>query len=122
MQPLGPAVRIRDWNGIIMSAARLKLDWDSWNTQSRVGELTITFAPAREPTLVRHISPARQASRCPDCHSIIYSRRHKLCGVCSHPLPDYLLFTANEARRVEQLLRSEQIRHRQWMEQRTDRD
>jgi hypothetical protein len=49
---------------------------------------------------------------------VIYSRRHRLCGVCNQPLPDHLLFNVIEARRVEDLLRTERDRHRQWMQQR----
>ena len=25
--------------------------------------------------------------RCPNCHSLIYSRKNKICGVCEQPLP-----------------------------------
>ncbi len=53
--------------------------------------------------------------RCPHCNSIIYSRRNKLCGVCNQELPAELLFSQAEARRVESVLRSEQLRHRAWL-------
>src|SRR5437016_10371409 len=44
---------------------------------------------------------------CPSCHSIVYSRRHKLCGVCGQVLPEDCRFTATEAESVEMLLRAE---------------
>jgi predicted nucleic acid-binding Zn ribbon protein len=52
---------------------------------------------------------------CPTCDSIIYSRRHKLCGVCGNELPQDRLFTQTEARAVENLLNGEKQRHRQWV-------
>src|SRR4026209_1074933 len=52
---------------------------------------------------------------CPSCDSIVYSRRHRLCGVCGHVLPEDCLFTAAEAERVEMLLRTEQEHHRAWL-------
>jgi predicted amidophosphoribosyltransferase len=30
---------------------------------------------------------------CPFCHSPIYSRKNKICGVCEKPLPKELLLT-----------------------------
>lgn len=53
--------------------------------------------------------------RCPHCESIIYSRRSPICGVCARPLPDVLLFSPTESRRVTQLLQTEKQRHRAWM-------
>ena len=52
---------------------------------------------------------------CPSCDSIVYSRRHRSCGVCGLPLPDDCLFTAAEAEKVEMLLRTEQQHHRAWL-------
>jgi hypothetical protein len=49
---------------------------------------------------------------CPHCGSVIYSRRHKLCGVCAEPLPSACLFSMAEAERVEVLLQEERARHR----------
>ncbi len=98
-----------------MSAARLDLDWKTW-TGSVGNGLTATVEQISY--LARPIGPARGPKRCPGCHSIIYSRRHKLCGVCSQPLPGELLFTAAEAAQVEHLLRSEQARHRKWIKER----
>ncbi|MBM3840966.1 MAG: hypothetical protein FJ398_24025 [Verrucomicrobia bacterium] len=53
--------------------------------------------------------------RCPHCDSIVYSRRHKLCGVCSRPLPDNFAFSVEEARRLEKILSNERMRHRSWL-------
>lgn len=52
---------------------------------------------------------------CPNCESIIYSRRHKLCGVCGKALPEDCLFSADEAHSVEALLNEERERHRKWL-------
>ena len=40
--------------------------------------------------------------RCPDCGSVIYSRKNGLCGVCGKRLPDSLLFTPAERAVVDQ--------------------
>ena len=52
---------------------------------------------------------------CPSCDSVVYSRRHRLCGVCAQVLPDDCLFTQTEAQNVETLLRTERQRHRAWL-------
>ena len=65
----------------------------------------------------RHLTLQRSELRCPHCDSVIYSRRHKLCGSCSRELPEELLFNSVEAERLENLLRTEQQRHRKWMRQ-----
>jgi hypothetical protein len=69
--------------------------------------------------MVREIGVPRRPTKCPECASIIYSRRHRLCGVCSQPLPEHLLFNMREAQRVTQLLEQERMRHRQWLQQRS---
>jgi predicted nucleic acid-binding Zn ribbon protein len=56
---------------------------------------------------------------CPSCDSIVYSRRHRLCGVCGEALPTDCLFTATEAENVEMLLRTERQRHRAWLKKTT---
>jgi ribosomal protein L32 len=98
-----------------MSAARLDLIWD---TQTEPGAFSIRITPAPAAKSVRQLGSLPGAVRCPECHSIVYSRRHRLCGVCSNPLPDALLFNPWEAKRVEALLSSERQRHRKWLEQR----
>jgi len=60
-----------------------------------------------------------RARHCPSCDSIVYSRRHSLCGVCGHALPEDCRFTAPEAARVEMLLRTERQRHRAWLKKTT---
>jgi hypothetical protein len=57
---------------------------------------------------------ARQR-QCPSCRALIYSRRHKLCGVCGEALPAELLFSGVEVRRIEALLQRERLAHRAWM-------
>jgi hypothetical protein len=39
--------------------------------------------------------------KCPNCGSIIYSRRNVLCGVCGKRLPEELLFTVEEREKVD---------------------
>lgn len=89
---------------------------------------TVTTEAAPQPTwiawsriesagahLVREIAPAPVVHRCPSCRSIVYSRRHRLCGVCSQPLPESFLFPVSEARRITQLLEAERQQHRRWL-------
>ena len=52
---------------------------------------------------------------CPACNSIIYSRRHRLCGVCGNSLPEDRLFTPTEAKAVTRLWSMEKQRYRQWL-------
>ena len=59
--------------------------------------------------------PARKELRCPSCGSVVYSRRHRLCGACSQPLPEEFLFSATESRRIESLMEAERRRHREWL-------
>lgn len=66
--------------------------------------------------LVRQIAPARPMFRCPECHSILYTRRHRLCGVCGQELPTAILFSSEESNRVRGLLESERAKHRAWMQ------
>lgn len=53
--------------------------------------------------------------RCPSCNSIVYTRRHYRCGVCERALPESLLFTSDEAEKVNLLLRNERQRHKAWL-------
>ena len=39
--------------------------------------------------------------KCPNCGSVIYSRKNVLCGVCGKTLPPELLFKAEERQRAE---------------------
>jgi hypothetical protein len=97
-----------------MSAAYLEVVWDIEN----IDTLNVRLTPVDTKPTGTRLAGAIKPARCPECQSVIYSRRHRLCGVCNQPLPDHLLFSVMEARRVEDLLRTERSRHRQWMEQR----
>jgi uncharacterized Zn finger protein (UPF0148 family) len=60
--------------------------------------------------------------KCPACNSVIYSRRNVLCGVCGHPLPHELLFTAQEREAVERDLGQAKRRLRQATQDRIARE
>jgi len=60
-----------------------------------------------------------RARHCPSCDSIVYSRRHSLCGVCGHALPEDCRFSAADAESVEMILRTERQRHRAWLKKTT---
>jgi hypothetical protein len=100
-----------------MSAAYLDLDW---NTQDELESQPVVISWQPRPAVVRGIGDSTATVRCPECASIVYSRRHRLCGVCNQPLPDHLLFTMRDSQRVKQLMDLERARHRRWLEQRTD--
>jgi hypothetical protein len=63
--------------------------------------------------------PLRE-QRCPFCEAVIYSKRHKRCGVCASLLPDRCLFTPEQAESVELLLQEERQRHRAWLHRNLD--
>lgn len=44
---------------------------------------------------------------CPNCGSIIYSRRNKLCGVCETLLPEELLFSPEEKKQWDKVIEVE---------------
>ena len=93
----------------IMSAATLNIRWTD-----RDWDQPLALVPGgRNPYFNIGIKP--RAGHCPACDSIIYSRRHRLCGVCGQALPADCRFTAIEAERVEVLLRTERQRHRAWL-------
>ena len=58
---------------------------------------------------------AQPERHCPHCGSLVYSRRHKLCGVCAEPLPVTCLFSMEQSQRVEVLLQEERAAHRHWL-------
>src|SRR5579885_22361 len=64
------------------------------------------------------LNPGRaiEPLRCPHCNSVIYTRKSELCGVCFKRLPEELLFTPHEAARVQSTIRTEQQKHRLWMQ------
>ena len=57
-----------------------------------------------------------QAERhCPHCGSLVYSRRHRLCGVCAEPLPSACLFPMEKAQQIQSLMEEERARHKMWL-------
>lgn len=101
-----------------MSAVKLNVEWNETDDRELSTSLTEIEkeAPARtQLPLTRKIAAKNNTLRCPHCDSIVYSRRSKLCGVCGRGLPSEYLFSPTEAARVENILRSERSRHRQWM-------
>ncbi len=96
-----------------MSATKLNINWDiAAQVQAvTVGQYLFSRIGGRPPE-----------GRCPYCDSIIYTRRHRLCGVCGEKLPAVCLFTPSEAERVETSLQKERERHRVWLEKRERAD
>lgn len=102
-----------------MKAVKLEIGWK----EERAANVSLAVARGigRLPTrpddrlLSRSIAPTGRECRCPECNSIVYSRRSKLCGVCGESLPAELLFSPDEARRIQKLLESERQRHKKWM-------
>jgi hypothetical protein len=84
------------------------------DSDAKSQEPLLGASPAQH-ALTRQLAMPGAGHRCPHCGSIIYSRRHKLCGVCSQELPAELLFPKQEAERLQCLLQYEQLRHRIWM-------
>src|SRR3954467_5212130 len=97
-----------------MSAVHLDLTWD---IKDELESFAVPFTRSATPSPVRELGRGKNPGRCPECHSIIYSRRHRLCGVCNQPLPESLLFTPRESQRISQLLHFERVRHRHWLQQ-----
>jgi len=98
---------------MIMSAATWKIRWDDCD---RNPALPVVLT-GQNPFLSIRVKPRDQ--HCPSCDSIVYSRRHRLCGVCGEALPEGCRFTAAEAENVEMLLRTERLRHRAWLKKAT---
>ena len=65
--------------------------------------------------LLSRNNTAQGERRCPWCNAIIYSRRHRNCGVCCEPLPAACVFTSEESAQVKSLLEQERQRHRKWL-------
>jgi predicted nucleic acid-binding Zn ribbon protein len=92
-----------------MSAATLSIRW----TDGDRNQTWPVIPGNRNPSFSREREPRER--HCPSCDSIVYSRRHRLCGVCGEPLPKNCLFTPTEAESVELVLKTEQQRHRAWL-------
>jgi len=97
----------------IMSAATLNIRWTDCD---RNQSLPVVLG-GQNPYFNVGIQPRER--HCPSCDSIVYSRRHRLCGACGEALPKDCLFTATEAENVEMLLRTERQRHRAWLKKTT---
>ncbi len=52
--------------------------------------------------------------RCPKCDSLIYSRKHKLCGKCGSVLPPELLFSEDHIKKLNQQMTDERKRAREF--------
>ena len=90
-----------------MSATNLNVQWND-------------VAPFQVDLLSSHAVGSRiriepGSHRCPSCDSIVYCRRHRLCGVCGEVLPDECLFTSNEAQDVEMIVSAERQAHKAWL-------
>src|SRR2546426_2017778 len=92
-----------------MSATTLNKRWND-GTRDRA---LLNF-PSGE-NLFSRIGVKPQEHHCPSCDSIVYTRRHRLCGACGEVLPEDCLFTVGEAQNVAMLLRTERQRHRAWL-------
>jgi hypothetical protein len=101
-----------------MSTVRVNVEWNQGGERSVSHLIPLANAQALEQKqrpLVRKIVAGAQALKCPHCEAIIYSRRSKICGVCSRDLPLEFHFTAKEAARLDKIIESERSRHRKWM-------
>jgi hypothetical protein len=92
-----------------MSATKLNVQW-----MESESDQPMAIPSGQAVSLVRvGVSPGER--RCPSCNSLVYARRHKWCGACSQTLPASCLFSADEAKRVDALLKTEHERHREWL-------
>src|SRR2546429_9722504 len=97
----------------IMRSTTLSLRWNDCDRDQAVPGV-----PAGQNPFFRiGVKPLER--RCPSCDSIVYSGRHRLCGLCGQVLPADCLFTATEAQNVEMLLRTERQRLRAWLKKTT---
>ena len=94
---------------IMNAAATLTIQWSK---HSGSGEPQASFG---NHFLSSRIGVRLREQRCPSCNSVLYTRRHNRCGVCEQVLPGSLLFTKDEAEKVDALLRTERQRHRAWL-------
>jgi hypothetical protein len=97
-------------------ALAITADW--WNQAARldpIPEESFTTWVPEDGALADASGPITRAGHCPACGSIIYSRRHRLCGVCAHPLPSDALFSESESSRIQLVVAIERGRHRQWL-------
>src|SRR5437667_4550821 len=94
-----------------MSATKLEIHWnESSSSDHRRSSQSGHFRG-----VLRTISLQQAELRCPKCDSIVYSRRHRLCGTCCQPLPEEYLFSPYEAQRIQRMLERERERYRAWI-------
>ncbi len=79
-------------------------------------DTTSYTAPGSVPAFYARVGAPVQKRHCPFCQSLIYSRRHKLCGVCSEELPQQFLFSPEQSESVSSIVRDERQRHRAWLQ------
>jgi hypothetical protein len=92
-----------------MSDTNLNVRWNDFATTESVQVFPVNQRLL--PSMAVEVSE----KRCPACDSIVYTRRHKLCGVCCRDLPEDCLFTRSEAEDVELLVKTERQCHRVWL-------
>ena len=97
----------------IMSAATLNIRWANYDSNQ---SMPVVLGGQNQ---YFRIGAKPRERHCPSCDSIVYSRRHRICGVCDQVLPQDCLFTDTEAESVEMLLRTERQRHRAWLKKTT---
>jgi hypothetical protein len=51
--------------------------------------------------------------KCPKCGSVIYSRRHPVCGRCGAKLPDSLMFNPAVRKKVDEMIEQDRKRE-EW--------
>src|SRR5437867_910037 len=91
----------------LMSATNLNVQWNDF--------ASFQVDLSNHHTVGSRICIEPNSHRCPSCDSIVYCRRHRLCGVCGQVLPEECLFTAGEAQDVEMILRAERQAHKAWL-------
>ncbi len=110
--------KIKNLNIDQMNAVKMNIEWTgegkAMSFTSTLTKLETTAPPPPFPNLTRQMTKPVDF-RCPQCDSIIYSRRSRLCGVCSQPLPESYLFNPHEAERLGKMLETEKRRHKVWM-------
>jgi hypothetical protein len=97
-------------NGVTIMSA--KISDSRWNDSME--EQTPPVVSNNRELFVR-FGVQTQERHCPSCGSIVYTRRHGLCGACGESLPEDCRFTAAEAQNVAMLVRTERQRHRAWL-------
>ncbi len=93
-----------------MSAVNLRIEWKQ---ESRQADMPVTINQRED--LFRRGGTRQGPTLCPSCRSIVYSKRHKLCGVCGRELPAACRFSADTALAIETMMRTEKERYRTWL-------